>query len=163
MRIGVVSDTHIPMRAKQLPPALFTLFDGVELILHAGDLVDEKVLTELGAIAPVEAVAGNMDDFVLYNRLGTKKVISAAGYRIGLIHGNLGSNRMKTPQRSLEAFAGQNVDCVVFGHSHQPYLERVGSVLLFNPGSPTDRRREPRHSCGILTLGKTIEGEIIYL
>ncbi|EEG79040.1 metallophosphoesterase family protein [Dethiobacter alkaliphilus] len=163
MRIGVLSDTHIPARAKHLPPVLFDLFDGVDLILHAGDLVEESVLDDLTAIAPVEAVAGNMDSFEVHERLGEKKILQLAGYNIGLIHGNIGSNRSKTPQRSLEAFAGEAVDCVVFGHSHQPYNERVNGVLLFNPGSPTDRRREPRHSCGIITLGKTIEAEIIYL
>ncbi|MDW7650679.1 MAG: metallophosphoesterase family protein [Bacillota bacterium] len=163
MRIGVVSDTHIPARARQLPPALFTLFDGVDLILHAGDLVDENVLTELAAIAPVEAVAGNMDSLAMHTRLGRKKILSPGGFRIGLIHGDIGSNRNKTPQRALEAFIADDVDCVVFGHSHQPYLEKVGGILLFNPGSPTDRRREPRHSCGLLTLGESIEAEIILL
>ena len=163
MRIGVLSDTHIPARAKHLPPVLFELFAGVDLILHAGDLVHEEVLIDLAAIAPVEAVAGNMDSLLLHQHLGDKKVLSLAGFNIGLIHGNIGSDRKKTPQRALGAFAGNPVDCVVFGHSHQPYNETVDGILLFNPGSPTDRRRQPRHSCGLLTLGETIEGEIIYL
>jgi putative phosphoesterase len=163
LRIGVLSDTHIPARARQLPPALFELFDDVDLILHAGDLVDGRILTELAVLAPVEAVAGNMDSLELYNRLGHKKVLEYGGFRIGLIHGDLGPDRKKTPQRALEAFTQDNVDCVVFGHSHQPFNETVDGILLFNPGSPTDRRREPRHSCGILTLGETIKAELLYL
>lgn len=163
MRIGVISDTHVPARARQLPATLFDIFDGVELILHAGDLVEERILRELSAIAPVEAVAGNMDGWDLHQRLGRKKVLELAGYRVGLIHGDIGRDRDKTPQRALAAFACDKVHCVVFGHSHQPHHELVNGVLLFNPGSPTDRRRSPRHSCGLLTLGDTLSAELIYL
>lgn len=163
MLIGVLSDTHIPSRARQLPNVLFEIFDGVDLILHAGDLVDEQVLTDLRAIAPVEAVAGNMDSPELRQRLGRKKILELAGFRIGLIHGDLDQDRNKTPQRALLAFIDDRVDCVVFGHSHQPYKEQVEGVLLFNPGSPTDRRREPRHSCGLITLRQTLGAEIILL
>jgi putative phosphoesterase len=163
MLIGVISDTHIPLRAKQLPVGLFKALDGVALLLHAGDLVEEKVLEELSSLAPVEAVAGNMDPFHLATRLGRKKVLEVSGYRIGLIHGDLGSDRQKTPRRAYESFADDNMDCVVFGHTHQPYCREESGVLLFNPGSPTDRRRELRHSCGRLTLGDRITAEIIYL
>lgn len=165
MRIGVVSDTHIPMRAKQLPARLFELLNGVEMILHAGDIVDDWVLHELAALAPVEAVAGNMDPPELANRLGRKKILNIAGFKLGLIHGDHGSIRSKTPQRALAAFSKDDVNCVVFGHSHQPYCQKKNGILLFNPGSPTDRRREPHFSCGILTLGneiKSISGKILY-
>jgi len=162
MRVGVVSDTHIPARAKQLPPALFEIFAGVDLILHAGDLVDKRVLLELAALAPVEAVAGNMDSFEITQRLGKKKLLTLAGFVVGLVHGDIGHDRSKTPERALQAFAPDKVDCVVFGHSHQPCCRKEHGILLFNPGSPTDRRREPRFSCGLLTLGKEIAGEIIY-
>lgn len=163
MRIGVISDTHIPARARRLPPALFTLFDGVELILHAGDLVEEGVLQELAAIAPVEVVAGNMDSWEMHTRFGRKKILNLGGYRIGLVHGDGGADRAKTPKRALQAFKQDKVDCVVFGHSHQPYHETVQGILLFNPGSPTDRRREPRHSCGLLTVGETLVAKLLYL
>jgi len=163
MLIGVISDTHIPLRAKQLPAALFKALDGADLLLHAGDLVEEKVLDELNSLAPVEAVAGNMDPVHLATRLGRKKVLDLSGYRIGLIHGDLVNDRQKTPQRAYEAFISDNVDCVVFGHTHQPYCREESGVLLFNPGSPTDRRREPRHSCGLLILGDRLTAEIIYL
>lgn len=163
MLIGVISDTHIPLRAKQLPAALFKALDGVDLLLHAGDLVEERVLNELSSLAPVEAVAGNMDPFQLAALLGRKKVLDLSGFRIGLIHGDLGGDRQKTPQRAYEAFVNDNVACIVFGHTHQPYCREENGVLLFNPGSPTDRRREPRHSCGRLILGDRLTAEIIYL
>jgi uncharacterized protein len=73
MRIGVLSDTHIPLRARILPPVLFELFAGVNLILHAGDLIDEQVIKDLSAIAPVEAVAGNLDGEGLGSASGQKK------------------------------------------------------------------------------------------
>ncbi|HHU30169.1 MAG: metallophosphoesterase [Bacillota bacterium] len=163
MRIGVLSDTHIPTRARCLPPEIFTVFKNVELILHAGDLVDPLVLSELETLAPVQAVAGNMDPPGLQKLLGRKKILELAGFRIGLVHGDLGYNRTKTPERALQTFAGDNVDAVVFGHTHQPCLQKKDNILLFNPGSPTDRRHEPRHSCGLLILGKTIEAEFVYL
>lgn len=163
MRIGVISDTHIPVRARFLPPELFTLFDGVDLVLHAGDLVEESVLQELAAIAPVEAVAGNMDSWTLHKRLGQKKILELAGYRIGLIHGDNSTDRSKTPQRVLQSFKQDKVDCIIFGHSHQPYHETIHGILLFNPGSPTDRRSEPRHSCGLLTLGESITAQLHFL
>jgi putative phosphoesterase len=162
MRIGVVSDTHIPNRARILPARLFELLDGVEMILHAGDIVETWVLKELTALAPVEAVAGNMDPLELVDRLGRKKILNLAGFKLGLIHGDHGSVRSKTPQLALEAFSGEDVNCVVFGHSHQPYCQKETGILLFNPGSPTDRRRETRFSCGVLTLGKEISGQILY-
>jgi hypothetical protein len=161
MKIGVISDTHIPVRAKKLPAALPEIFTGVDLILHAGDLVDRMVLDELAQIAPVEAVAGNMDPAGLVERLGRKRLIRAGDFLIGLVHGDEGNPRVKTPQRALAAFTKTQVDAIVFGHSHQPFNERVGSILLFNPGSPTNRRREKFFSCGILTLGKEIEAQII--
>jgi len=163
MRIGVISDTHIPVRARLLPPELFTLFDGVDLVLHAGDLVEEDVLQELATIAPVEAVAGNMDPWTLHKRLGRKKILELAGYRIGLIHGDNSTDRSKMPQRVLQSFKQDKVDCIIFGHSHQPYHETIHGILLFNPGSPTDRRRESRHSCGLLTLGKSITAQLYFL
>ncbi|MFW0860541.1 MAG: metallophosphoesterase family protein [Dethiobacter sp.] len=163
MRIGVVSDTHIPARSRQLPLELFIQFDGVDLILHAGDVVEEYVLNELSAIAPVEAVAGNMDSRALHSRLGRKKILELAGYRIGLTHGDGGTDKQKTPQRALQSFEQDSVDCIIFGHSHQPYHETIHGILLFNPGSPTDRRREPRYSCGLLIVEKTITAQLLFL
>ena len=159
-RIGVVSDTHIPARARSLPPVLFSVLKDVQLILHAGDLVEEKVLTELQALAPVHAVCGNMDPPELKARLGRKKLIRIGTHSIGLIHGD---GMRGTTRRRAEAFAALHPEAIVFGHSHYPLCDYSGGILIFNPGSAVDRRRAPRCSCGILNLAqKVIRGKIIY-
>jgi len=158
VRIGVISDTHIPQRAKTIPPIVYQLFSGVALILHAGDLTTDDVIVQLEAIAPVYAVHGNVDPPDLVRRLPKKREIHVGGVRIGLIHGD-GPGR-STPERALAAFPG--TDCVVFGHSHIPVCRREGKTLLFNPGSATVKRREERCSVGILTVaGGVVDGEII--
>lgn len=158
MRIGVISDTHIPYRAKTIPPVVYEIFRDVAMILHAGDLVTLDVITQLEAIAPVYAVYGNVDPLDVVQRLPKKREIQVEGVRIGLVHGDGPGG--STPERALAAFSG--VDCVVFGHSHSPVCRRMGDVLLFNPGSATDRRFQPKHSVGVLTVqdGK-IDGEIV--
>ncbi len=160
-KIGVVSDTHIPTRGKFLPPALFRLLAGVDLILHAGDLVSAAVLEELAALAPVEAVAGNMDPPELHKRLGRQKLIRLPAVSIGLIHGD--GARSFTAYRAAAAFAAIKPDLVVFGHSHMPFHERRDGVALFNPGSPVVPRRAPGPSCGLLRVeGNSINGEILF-
>lgn len=148
MIIGVLSDTHLTGR-RELPDEVFAAFDGVELILHAGDLNTLELLDVLRAIAPVQAVAGNTDPWDVAQALGERKTVEAGGLTIGLVHGHVGKGRT-TPERARSWFPAAEV--VVFGHSHQPLIERVGEQLLVNPGSPTDRRRSPHHSCAILTV-----------
>lgn len=169
--VGCVSDTHIPVRTRALPAGLLRELGGVDLILHAGDLVSLGVLQDLGRLAPVLAVAGNMDPEGVSERLPEALLVEAGGWRLGLTHGAAG-DAPTTPERALEAFtAGASSgppDVVVFGHSHQPLCERRGPVLLLNPGSPTDRRFASRLSCGILTLpgpgaGREPRGEIRWL
>ena len=158
IKIGVLSDTHIPSKARALPPVLFEAFAGVAMILHAGDLACAEVLTELESLAPVYAVRGNVDPPELFSRLPLVRTVEAGGAVIGMIHGD--GRAGTAEERALRAFP--HADCVVFGHTHVPVCERRGSVLIFNPGSPTDRRREPKHSFGILTVRSgRVEGEII--
>jgi len=162
VKIGVLSDTHIPRRVRALPPYIWKAFAHVDFILHAGDIVDEEVLADLQALAPVEAVCGNMDiaDSFHEFKLPRKKIIRAGEKRIGLIHGDGASG--PTIERAKMAFDSDKVDCVVFGHSHQPFNEVIDGVLMFNPGSCTNPRREPRPSCGILHVADRIEGELIF-
>ena len=161
-RIGVVSDTHIPTRGRFLPAALFHLLKDVDLILHAGDLVEESVLADLTALAPVEAVAGNMDPPPLHKRLGRYKLMRIGPLAIGLAHGD--GTRGSTARRAVEAFASVKPDLVIFGHSHYPLYESRGGITLFNPGSAVDPRRAPGPSCGLLTVkGSSIRGEILFL
>jgi uncharacterized protein len=157
VRIGVVADTHIPKRAKAIPQQVLAAFTGVDLILHAGDMVIPEVLDVLRAVAPVEAVAGNNDPASL--GLPLIRLIELQGVRIGLAHGHEGKGKT-TVEKALSHFSGAH--CVVFGHSHMPYREWHGSTLAFNPGSATDRRRAPACSFGMLYLEPTgLRAEIV--
>jgi putative phosphoesterase len=150
MLIGLVSDTHVPRRSKALPDWLLDGLQGVDLILHAGDLTDRSVLRALAAVAPVEAVAGNGDAPDLCAELGERKLLTLEGYRIGLVHGH--GVKGNTLSRAMAAFADQHLNVIVFGHSHIPYQQWHEGTLLVNPGSPTDKRRQPQYSFGLLKL-----------
>ncbi|HHX87645.1 MAG TPA: YfcE family phosphodiesterase [Firmicutes bacterium] len=159
-QVGVVSDTHVPVRARFLPPELLKRLTGVDLIIHAGDLVEERVLVELEAIAPVVAVAGNMDPGSLWG-LGRRKLIQAGEVLIGLLHGD--GDRAAAVQKARASFPGYNPRVIVFGHTHRPYNQHREGVLMFNPGSPVDPRGAAGPSCGLLTInGSRVTGEIIY-
>ncbi len=157
MRIGVISDTHVPTAAARLPLAVFDLFRGVDLILHAGDIVELSVLAELGALAPVEAVAGNMDDDEARLRLPQKKIITIGKYKAGLIHGKYKIDM----QRKLIRREFDQVDLIVYGHSHTPFWGQEEGVYFLNPGSPTDKRYAPYNSVAILEAGDQLKAEII--
>jgi putative phosphoesterase len=159
MKIGVLSDTHIPVSAEELPADLLKALQGADLILHAGDLVELSVLDDLRAIAPVEAVCGNMDRWDARQVLPAKRVVEAQGKRIGLIHGS--GAPWSLPRRMLKEF--DSVDIIVFGHSHRPLNERRKDVLLFNPGSPTDTTFAPYPSYGVLEIGDSVRAEIVRL
>lgn len=160
MKVGVISDTHMPRFAKQLPKAVREGLEGVDLILHAGDWQSMWVYDELSLIAPVEGVAGNTDGWDIYDRFGRRKVIQLGGFKIGLVHGD-GVGKT-TEIRAFEAFKEDAVDAVIFGHSHVPLNIRHEGVLLFNPGSPTDKRRQPLYSFGLMTLGEEIKAEHVF-
>ena len=162
-RIGVISDTHLPTRARSIPAQVFEHFADVQLILHAGDLVDQSVINELGIIAPVEAVAGNMDPVHLVYKLGRLKLIKIGPLSIGLLHGDIGG-RVLNFNRVRELFLPDQPTAIVFGHLHEPVAKRVDGILYFNPGSAVEPRRVAKPSCGLLTIRETeIYGEIIYL
>lgn len=151
LKIGVVSDTHLSDRREiRLPAELMKGLSGVELILHAGDWISLRVAEELEKVAPVEGIAGNNDGPDIVNRFGYKKIVSANGVRMGLIHGD--GYGKTTERRAFDAFEGQDIQVIVFGHSHVPYMEKKSGILLFNPGSPTDKRRQPLYSYGIIDV-----------
>ena len=149
MKVGVISDTHIPGASRSLPPAVFEIFKGVDLILHAGDIVHSSVLDELDAIAPVEAVAGNMDDNDLHLLLSTKKVLTLGRFTVGLTHGKYRVDL----QREMIRKDFDAVDLIVYGHSHMPFWGKIEGVWFLNPGSPTDKRHAPYNSVALLTIG----------
>ncbi len=141
MLIGLISDTHIPDRMKELPEKVFEAFKDVEMILHAGDVTSQEVIEKLEEIAPVTAIQGNTDRIVGLD-LPKTTVVEAEELKIGVIHGEV-YPRADTQQ--LHYLAKQlDVDILVSGHSHQPKVEKVEDVLLINPGSPTVPRLADR-------------------
>jgi uncharacterized protein len=159
MKVGIISDTHVPGAAASLPSAVFEIFRGVDLILHAGDIVQSSVLDELEAIAPVEAVAGNMDDHELHLRLPAKKVLKLGRFSVGLTHGKY---RIDVQKEMVRKDFG-TVDLIVYGHSHTPFWGKVDNVWFLNPGSPTDKRHAPYNSIALLTVNDDLNAEIIRL
>ncbi|NLD47392.1 MAG: metallophosphoesterase family protein [Clostridiaceae bacterium] len=157
--IGVVSDTHMPNKAEALPIQLLEGLKGVKLIIHAGDFVKDHVVYELEEIAPVTGVYGNNDDEYIRSMFGFKKIIEVMGFRIGVTHGD--GSYSTTLNRAIKVFEKDVVDCVIFGHSHMPFNETIGNILYFNPGSPTDKRRQQHFSYGILKVGENrISGDL---
>ena len=154
----VIADTHMPRRAGALPGDLLAHLEDADLILHAGDLMDPALLEELGAYAPVRAVRGNLDPPDA--RLPETLEFDFGGARVAMIH-DAGPKRGRR-NRMRRRFPEARV--VVFGHSHIPFLEDEDGFLLLNPGSPTDKRRQPRHTCASLRAdGGRVRAEVVDL
>jgi len=160
LRIGVISDTHIPDRAKEIPKAILEDFRETDLILHAGDLVVLEVLERLKDIkSQVVAVSGNMDYRRVREILSEKEIIDVGKIKIGLFHG-WGDPRDLVDLAKRE-FQRDCCDVIVFGHSHSPFCQMKDRILFFNPGSPTDKIFSPYNSYGILEIDNDVKGKII--
>lgn len=148
MKVGILADTHIK-QGRSLPPFVWDAFTDVEMILHAGDILIESVLDELSLLAPVVAVKGNGDWWL--SHLPEKTITTIGQMKIGITHGYIGKGN-NTPEVAYNTFKNNTVDLIVFGHSHIPFKRLHNGIMLFNPGSPTDRRGQPYYSLGILTI-----------
>lgn len=157
MTIAIIADTHMPRGGRELPVQCVERLRTAELILHAGDVSTAGVLAELEALGPpVLAVHGNVDEPALVRSLPAQlEVEVAAGMRLAMTHdsgpaqGRLARLRKRFPR----------ADAVVFGHSHIPLLDALEDFQIFNPGSPTERRRQPRHTMG---LARVADGRIAF-
>jgi putative phosphoesterase len=146
VKVVVLSDTHAPRRWKSCPPAVAAQLRTADLVLHAGDVCVAAVLTELAEYAPVCAVLGNNDgpDVAAWGAPETLE-LDVAGLRVAMIHDSgPATGRARRMRRRFP-----DADVVVFGHSHIPWDETAEGVRIFNPGSPTDRRRQPRGTFGV--------------
>lgn len=153
LTIGVIADTHIYAHgSRDLHPAIPRLFRraGVDLLVHLGDINTRHVLEELGEIAPVIAVVGNNDDEELQVMLPMTTRFTVGDYTFAAVHGHGGRT---AKDEAIRRWAGK-VDCVLFGHSHKPLMEKSGDTLLFNPGSATDRRWNPHFGIGLISVGE---------
>ncbi|MBW2061561.1 MAG: metallophosphoesterase family protein [Deltaproteobacteria bacterium] len=158
MKIGVMSDTHLREVTEELKKVVEGIFSGTDMILHAGDIVSPAVLNYLNS-ARVIAVSGNMDFYDTAQALPSKRIVKAGKFKIGLIHGWGSPHGLA--QKLRKEF--DEIDCLIFGHSHRPLNSQVGSELYFNPGSMTFGSRSHKRSVGMLQINDTIQGEIIAL
>ena len=158
VKVGVISDTHLPGYDDRLKKIIDTHFGDVDIIIHAGDLVDLRVL-DIFAGKDVRAVCGNMDYPSVKEKLPNQLLFEINGFKFGVIHG------WGAPwgiEEKILATIG-NLDCIVYGHTHKPVCHKNAGVLFFNPGSPTDRRFAAHRSIGILEIDKGIVGRVINL
>ncbi len=156
MKIGVLSDTHLKELHSEFKKVIEFHFRDVEKILHAGDFVDWTVVEYLSSLKELIAVSGNMDPPDIRKAFPPKRVIELEGFQIGLIHG--GGAPYGIESRIREEF--DDVNAIIYGHTHTPANHQLKNILFFNPGSPT-RSFNDRGTLGILHLGEKIEGEII--
>jgi uncharacterized protein len=149
MLIAVISDTHLPRGSRRLPQACVERIAGADLLLHAGDFSTLEVLRELEAIGPpLVGVHGNVDSAELRQLLPAERIVDAQGARIAMLHD--AGPRAGRLERLRDRF-GERTDVVVFGHSHLPLHEQApDGFQIFNPGSPTERRRAPSHTMGLI-------------
>ncbi len=139
MRVGLISDTHLPEVGKEIPPQVLEVFRGVDLILHAGDIYSPSVLDELERLAPVLAALGDDDYAKADKRVKEKHVLELAGQVLWLVH--VGPLRFTSGQwlrrDHLEEAQDDRPGIIVFGHEHHPLVQRSNGILYVNPGSPT--------------------------
>jgi uncharacterized protein len=148
--IAVLADTHMPKGGRVLPPRCVELLREADATLHAGDFFALETLREIESLSrgPVHAVHGNVDQPDLRKLLPEAIELDLGGTTVAMIHdsgpskGRMGRIRARFP----------GADAVVFGHSHLPLHEEEDGFQIFNPGSPTERRRAPRHSMGLLRV-----------
>jgi uncharacterized protein len=146
VRLAILADTHMPRGRRELPAAAIAELRGADLIVHLGDFGEREVLEQIAGFGPrVEAVHGNVDSPELRRLLPASKTIEVEGANLALIHdagparGRIARLRRRFPEASA----------VLFGHSHLPLHEVEGEFQIFNPGSPTERRRAPARTMGI--------------
>ena len=146
MRLAIIGDTHMPKGERRLPPRCLEELAAADMIVHLGDFSTLEAMAALEAIGPpLAAVHGNVDERALRRRLPERTELEVGGARLGLIHD--AGPRTGRFERLRAAFP--DADAVLFGHSHMPLHERRGDFQIFNPGSPTERRRAPARSMGV--------------
>jgi uncharacterized protein len=160
MRVVVLSDTHAPRRWKSCPPQVAQQLRHADLILHAGDVCTAAVLDELGEYGQVRAVAGNNDgpDVIRWGAKPTLE-LDLDGLRVAMIHDS--GQAARRLARMHRAFP--QAELVIFGHSHIPLDQADKTLRIFNPGSPTDRRRQPHGTLGVLRIesGSLLEARLV--
>jgi putative phosphoesterase len=160
--IAIISDTHLPRGDRRLPAACVSRLRAADLIIHAGDLIAVSVLEQLRGFGQVQAVHGNVDGAAVRSLLPSRLELTVGDARLGIVHdAGAAKGRLERLRRSFT-----DADAVIFGHSHIPLLERDRSsgFQIFNPGSPTDKRRQPSYTMGWAQISRgEVSFEIIEL
>jgi len=162
MRVLVISDTHVPAVAKELPLIIQEEAKKSDCCLHAGDFIVASILQDLSRLTKTYAVQGNMDSFDLKKDLPEKAVIELGDVKIGLIHGRGSPATLMDYIKKEFKQQSSELDMIVFGHTHYPLDKEIDGKIYFNPGSSTDRVFAPYPSYGILEIdGKNIKRRIV--
>ncbi len=162
MKAVVISDTHIPSRARDIPGVIWEEIETADLIIHAGDFTTVDFYVQLKSVKPLKAVHGNMDEIELFHLLKEKEIFEMEGVRVGLTHGFGAPYGIE--KRVLKLFENDEVDLIIFGHSHIPLYKKLEDKYLLNPGTPTDTIYARRQSYAILEIvDGNIQVEIKYL
>ncbi|MHA2277193.1 MAG: metallophosphoesterase family protein [Candidatus Kariarchaeaceae archaeon] len=151
--IGVISDTHIPTRQAKLPLDVLSAFNGVDLIIHAGDFESLAVVDTLEEIAPLKAVTGNMCWNEVRDIFPHHLSFKVEELTIGVTHGRGGSSGHNS--RVIQIFKKEEPDIIISGHTHMPNAEIFSGIFLLNPGSPTDKRFAKKNTVAILRIDKS--------
>lgn len=150
MKIGIISDTHIKKDIDKFISSIDIHFKEVDLLIHAGDYINKRVLEGLKRYKNFVGVWGNVDDAETKELINEREIIHIEGYKIGIFHGH--GDKSTTLDRAYNEFKEDQVDIIMFGHSHQPLVKTKNGVLMINPGSINNKRRERWFSFAILEL-----------
>jgi uncharacterized protein len=152
IKIGIISDTHISKDLYKIDQLLNSHLRNVDLVIHAGDFKNYKVIDIIEKQKKFLGVFGNNDGDLIKERVREKELINLMGYKIGIYHGH--GTTKSTIDRAYEVFKDNKVDIIIFGHSHQPIIKTMNKILMLNPGSPTSKRKDRWYSYIILDLEK---------
>lgn len=147
MKVGVISDTHVPDRAPKLPDWLFSELEGCEYLLHAGDVTNKDTLEKLNTIAPVKAVSGNCDVH-LSQELPDSRQLTLADTKIAIYHGH----RIRGEVITGLQYKFPEADIIIFGHTHDAFHKEIEGQHFINPGSPTSRKHKKYYSAVIMEV-----------
>jgi uncharacterized protein len=158
MKIVVMSDTHLSKATDEFKALCSEFCDDADMVIHLGDMEKAGILNYLEQY-PLEAVAGNMDDYSIQQRLPSRRIVKAGAFRLGIAHG--WGSHVGIRQRLEQEFTG--VDAILFGHTHQPLIFRENGLLWFNPGSLFLGRGDSPRSIGVMRIHDEIEAEIVQI
>ena len=159
MKIVIISDTHIPSRGKELPKIILEEIEKSDILIHCGDFTNIETVKFLENLKEFYGVVGNMDEKEIWEYLPEKRIVEIKNKKIGIIHGF--GPPVGIENKVLKKFEGENVDIIVYGHTHRASIKRYKDILLLNPGTPTDKIFASKNTFMILEIKEEIKAKII--